>query len=47
MVASLHHEYVPLGVVPGAYDDYVSLCIDENGIIANWPKKPDVSEFFK
>lgn len=38
--------YVPHGVVPGEYGDYVSLVIDENGRITNWPKSPDVSEFF-
>jgi hypothetical protein len=38
--------YVPHGVVPGDYGDYVILDIDENGVITNWPKLPDVSEFF-
>ena len=38
--------YVPHGVVPGAYGDYVILSIDENGVITNWPKKPDISDFF-
>lgn len=38
--------YVPHGVVPGEYGDYVSLAIDETGRITNWPKNPDVSEFF-
>lgn len=38
--------YVPHGVVPGQYGDYVSLTIDESGRITNWPKNPDVSEFF-
>ena len=38
--------YVPHGVVPGSYGDYVELDIDENGIITNWPKHPDISEFF-
>lgn len=39
--------YVPNGVVPGSYGDYVELEIDENGIITNWPKHPDISEFFQ
>ena len=38
--------YVPHGVVPGEYGDYVILDIDENGTITNWPKQPDISEFF-
>ena len=45
-VAALEQEYVP-GVVPGEYGDYVDLWIDKHGVITNWPKKPDVSEFFK
>jgi hypothetical protein len=38
--------YVPHGVVPGSYGDYVELTIDESGKITNWPKCPDISEFF-
>lgn len=38
--------YVPHGVVPGSYGDYVELDIDERGVITNWPKHPDISEFF-
>jgi len=37
--------YVPHGVVPGEFGDYIHLEI-EGGIITNWPKKPDVSAFF-
>ena len=39
--------YVPHGVVPGSYGDYVELEIDERGVITNWPKSPDVSDFFR
>lgn len=39
-------DYVPHGVIPGKYGDYVDLKINEHGIITNWPKKPDVSAFF-
>lgn len=38
--------YVPHGVVPGSYGDYVELKIDKEGIITNWPKHPDISAFF-
>lgn len=38
--------YVPHGVVPGSYGDYVELDINELGVITNWPKHPDISEFF-
>lgn len=47
IIAQLEGEYVPHGVVPGEYGDYVTLLIDETGIITNWPKSPDVSAFFK
>ncbi len=39
--------YVPNGIVPGEYGDYINLKIDENGFITNWPKTPDLSEFFE
>jgi hypothetical protein len=38
-------DYVPHGVVPGRYGDYVDLKIDANGYITNWPKKPDVGKW--
>lgn len=43
---SRKHEYVPHGVVPGEYGDYIDLQIAADGTITNWPKKPDVSAFF-
>lgn len=39
--------YVPNGLVPGSYGDYIELTIDENGIITNWPENPDITEFFQ
>lgn len=47
VVAKLDQDYVPNDVVPGEYGDYVDLTIDATGQITNWPKKPDVSAFFK
>lgn len=38
--------YVPNGLVPGSYGDYVELSINEEGVITNWPRKPSVDEFF-
>ena len=38
--------YVPHGVVPGSYGDYVELKIDESGKVINWPKNIDFSDFF-
>lgn len=37
--------YVPHSIVPGEYGDYIDFKI-ENGIITNWPKEIDFSEFF-
>ena len=39
--------YVPHGVVPGEYGDYIHLVIGGDGVIKNWPKTPDISEFFE
>ena len=48
VVAEIEENYVPHGVVPGDYGDYVRFSIHGGkGIITNWPKKPDISEFFK
>lgn len=38
--------YVPNGIVPGDYGDYVNLKINADGVITNWPKSPDLSAFF-
>ena len=45
-VALMENEYVPHGVVPGEYGDYIHLNIDPDGRITNWPKKPNVEAFF-
>jgi hypothetical protein len=39
--------YVPHGLVPGSFGDYVELCINEDGVITNWPQNPSVDEFFE
>lgn len=43
---SVDLNYVPHGVVPGSYGDYIELEINEGGIITNWPKNICVSSFF-
>jgi hypothetical protein len=45
-VAAIESDYVPHGVVPGEYGDYLDLQINGDGVVTNWPKEPDVSEFF-
>jgi hypothetical protein len=38
-------DYVPHGIIPGKYGDYVHLKIDETGKITNWPKKISLCGF--
>lgn len=38
--------YVPHGLIPGEYGDYIDLIIDENGRVTNWPKRPTFGAFF-
>lgn len=45
VVVSLDGEYIPHGVIPGEWGDYIDLEINENGLITNWLKKPDLSKF--
>jgi len=40
-------DYVPHGLIPGEYGDYIVFDIDERGIITNWPKNPNVKAFFQ
>ena len=44
-VAKIENGYVPNGILPGDYGDYLGLDIDATGKITNWPKKPDLSAF--
>jgi len=39
-------DYVPHGLIPGDYGDYVQLQIDEFGVITNWKASPTFKEFF-
>lgn len=45
-VAKIVQDYVPHGLIPGEYGDYIIMAIDACGVITNWPKKPNVDEFF-
>jgi hypothetical protein len=42
-------DYVPNGIIPGEYGDYMDLQIDENGIVKNWPKEDKIhlKDFFE
>ena len=46
-VGGISQNYVPHGLIPGEYGDYVDLKINDQGFITNWPKEPNVSEFFQ
>jgi len=39
--------YVPHGVVPGDYGDYIDLDIGPDGVIKNWPSRLDFDDFFE
>ena len=45
-VGIIEENYVPHGVVPGEYGDYIILSINESGKITNWPKTIDLEGFF-
>lgn len=45
-LAKIDDGYVPHGVVPGSYGDYVEMTIVD-GIITNWPESPNVDAFFE
>lgn len=40
-------DYVPHGVVPGEWGDYVDLKINGDGVITNWPESPYLDDFFE
>lgn len=44
-VSSIENDYVPNGLVPGAWGDYIEMEIDSDGKILNWPEKPNFDEF--
>lgn len=46
VVGSIESNYVPHRLIPGDYGDVIRFDIDSFGRITNWPKNPDVSEFF-
>lgn len=45
-ITTLSDCYVPHGLIPGEYGDYVDLKINGEGIITNWPKCPSFEDFF-
>jgi len=47
VLAEIRNDYVPNRLIPGNYGDYVYLNIDADGKILNWPKNPNVVDFFK
>ena len=45
MSGSVIQDYVPHGLVPGEWGDYVHLKIDATGKITNWPTKISLADF--
>lgn len=43
IVLSRKNDYVPNGLIPGEYGDYIIMQIDENGKIADWD--PSLDDF--
>lgn len=37
--------YVPHGLIPGKWGDYVSLIVDDHGVVRNWPTVPSLGDF--
>lgn len=46
LVAGIEDDYVPNGLIPGEYGDYIIMTVDENGHINEWPKNPNFDRFF-
>lgn len=44
-LAKIVNDYVPHGLVPGEFGDYVKFKI-EGGVITNWPARPNLNDFF-
>lgn len=45
-VGKIDNYYVPNNLIPGEYGDYIDLEISADGIVTNWPKSPNVLQFF-
>lgn len=39
--------YVPHGLIPGSYGDYIEMDIDGYGKILNFPSSPNVDDFYE
>jgi len=47
VVAKLEQEYVPRGIVPGEYGDYINLHINEDGFITNWNDRKSLCDWLE
>jgi hypothetical protein len=45
-VASIENDYVPHGVIPGQYGDYIDFKIQSDGTIKNWNRNISFEDFF-
>ena len=46
VIKEIIQNYVPHGICPGTYGDYIDLQIS-SGKVTNWPANLDISEFFE
>lgn len=46
-IRAIEGSYVPHGLIPGEYGDYVHFEINQEGVITNWPKRPNIDQFFE
>lgn len=46
-LAIIDQDYVPHGLIPGRWGDYIDMEIDATGKIANWKSQPNFEDFFK
>lgn len=46
VLATIENDYVPNGVVPGSFGDYIEMKIAADGTVTNWPKRPSFDSFF-
>ena len=45
VILSIEEGYVPNGILPGEYGDYLIMQIAEDGTVTNWPTYIDLGEF--
>ena len=47
VVLLIKDNYVPNGLIPGEYGDYIIMTIDGSGKIAEWPEAPSLTDSWR